>query len=379
VRPTSTPTLAPGIALKITDAESGAELSGVLAVLLDVDGAEVARGETSGAGVLVLPVASGTYTVQLSLDGYWDRVEVSEAAAPPAPVPLALEQGLYAVLTAASGNLRMGPDVAYAVVATAQAGDRFKLLGRNQDGSWLAADHGDETVWLLSNLAGVTGAVEGLSVVTPLPLPTLAPTPTLGAEATVQPTPIPPTQSPAPVANGTSLLPNGGFEEGAAYWTPRAMEASGLDVPMAIVDRAGEPLSVRSGSFAGRLMGPEFLVFNEINTAIPGATYRLGAWVRLWSSSGANREVSENPAPISAYICLSKLGSYIIDPPYGACSPSTEVKDQWVYLTTEITADTTVISAVLRLGNWERSLRGYWRGDASWDDVTLVQMAGPTP
>ena len=378
-RPTSTPTPAPGIALKITDAESGAELAGVLAVLLGVDGGEVARGETSGAGILGLPVASGIVTVQLSLEGYWDRVEVLEAVAPPAPADFALERGLYAELTAASGNLRMGPDAAFAVVVTAQAGDRFKLLGRNPDGTWLAAVYDDATVWLLANLASVTGAVEGLSVVTPPPLPTPLPTPTPGNETPIPPTPVPPTQSPAPVAGGTNLLPNGGFEEGAAYWTPRAMEASGLDVPLAIVDSAGEPLSVRSGSFAGRLMGPDFLVFNEISTAIPGATYRLGAWVRLWSSSGVNREISENPAPISAYICLSKLGSYIVESPYGVCSSSSVVLDQWVYLTTEITAETTVLSAVLRLANIDYSRRVMWRGDASWDDVTLVQIAGPTP
>lgn len=99
--------------------------------------------------------------------------------------------------TNAISNLRAGPGTDYAIIATIPAGERLDIIGRNEDGAWLALANNS---WIFSTL--VNNPPQELPVVQPVAAPlvgtsvpiTNAPppaTPTPSASLIITPTPTP--------------------------------------------------------------------------------------------------------------------------------------------------------------------------------------------
>ena len=75
-------------------------------------------------------------------------------------------------------NVRRGPGTHHAVLDTAEAGDEFRITGRNLAGDWWQIDFGGEPAWVYAPYvtAGQAGDVQ--IVATPTPIPTATPMPT---------------------------------------------------------------------------------------------------------------------------------------------------------------------------------------------------------
>ena len=78
-----------------------------------------------------------------------------------------------------SMNLRQGPDIIYAIVRVAEAGERFDITGRDSKGTWWRIDVDGENAWVYAAYVTATNADRIRSVPTPLPpRPTRQPTAT---------------------------------------------------------------------------------------------------------------------------------------------------------------------------------------------------------
>lgn len=355
----------------VVDLSTGAPLPGAALSVFSAQDILLDELETNGEGIATLPLPSTVYTVHVRLEGFCD-VEATVSADVSGDVAVvSMEPGTCARVTAQVANLRVGPGVAYPIVGKAQAGDVLKVVGLSEEeGSWLVVGWEQGTAWVSWDLVQVPGPMASLPTVTPPPLPT--PFPTVVAEPTAMP-------SPQVVVVEGNMLSNPGFEMGSQGWVLRQATAWNADEALDIVTADGEPLSVLAGQAAGRLSQKKFMVYQEVRTAVPGVTYRLGARVRLWSSSGVDRKVSENPEPIAALVCLSTIGSHITDAPHAVCSAPTGVMDQWHSLTVEATAKSETLSAILWVLNYDSVNHRFMVGDASWDEVSLSAVGGSTP
>ncbi len=85
-------------------------------------------------------------------------------------------------------QLRRGPGANHAVIATAEVGSAFKIIGRNIDASWWQIDYNGTLAWVPSEYVTAinTRVVSVVRTPTPLPSPTLTPT----TIPTVTPTPV---------------------------------------------------------------------------------------------------------------------------------------------------------------------------------------------
>ncbi len=203
---------------------------------------------------------------------------------------------------------------------------------------------------------------------TPSPVPTNTPSPEPTATATrqptatiVQPTTTPTTAVPisAPVAPpsalapaGPNLLANPGFEAGSAGWTN----------VQAIQGGSGNARFIRSGQhsalgYAGQI----------VSNIVPGTTYRAGAWVIMWSSTGENRSVSENPGDLHGRICINTNGNN--DPLADVCSEWVQSLDTWQYISIDAVATQSVVN--VRIGSVVLGANRPLHNEAYWDDVEL--------
>jgi len=79
------------------------------------------------------------------------------------------EATLTATVTTANErlNVRAGPGTTYAIVAKAQSGAEYAVIGRNADGSWVQialSEASDEYGWVAASYVQMSGAVESLTV-----------------------------------------------------------------------------------------------------------------------------------------------------------------------------------------------------------------------
>jgi len=94
-----------------------------------------------------------------------------------------------AVVTVTRLNLRAGPGTAYARTGQVRLGDTLEIVGRNDEGTWLKITTLDGAeAWVILTYVQTSANVNGLSVVTAPPLPTLAPQPTQVASTPARPT-----------------------------------------------------------------------------------------------------------------------------------------------------------------------------------------------
>lgn len=124
---------------------------------------------------------------------------VQPVAEPPSPTPppptpaeptaTATPEGVT-VTVLQNMNVRSGPGTNYPVVGAGTAGQTTKVLGRNDDGTWLQVEYpsANGVGWVFAELVQVTGDAQGVAVAQapPPPPPTATPVPT-----EVPPTPVP--------------------------------------------------------------------------------------------------------------------------------------------------------------------------------------------
>lgn len=141
---------------------------------------------------------------------------------------------------------------------------------------------------------------------TPEPTDTAVPTNT-AVSVTNTPAPVATNPPPPPAAlpasgappTGPNLVVNPGFENGAEGWR----NVHNDKIAMTGI----YPQFIHSGSVALKRSGEQL-----IENLQPGATYRLGAWLKIWTSDGENRSISENPGDYFGQVCISDEG---LNPP----------------------------------------------------------------
>ncbi|MCB9006398.1 MAG: hypothetical protein H6656_03330 [Ardenticatenaceae bacterium] len=156
------------------------------------------------------------------------------------------------------------------------------------------------------------------------------------ATATTAPPPVAPPPAPAP--SGPNLLSNPGFEFDGASW-----EIHNAGTPISSFYLAGEnPQFVHSGQKAAiDLITNRTIYFQRVATnVVPGTTYRAGAWVKIWSSSGEDRTISENPGDVGAQVCINVAGEGDPNLDTSFCSGIVRPLDTWQFISVDGVAAT---------------------------------------
>ena len=84
------------------------------------------------------------------------------AIASPAPIARSLQAGMSGRVQVDQVNIRRGPGVDQDVIGVATAGQTVTVIGRSQEGDWLAIAWQGETSWLAARFITLTGDVTGL-------------------------------------------------------------------------------------------------------------------------------------------------------------------------------------------------------------------------
>ncbi len=149
-------------------------------------------------------------------------------AAPTTPPTAAPTAAAAELVTNDIVNIRRGPGTNYDLVGSAQAGTKFKITGKNQDGDWWQVDYNGEPGWIFGQLVNATGA-QAVAMAQNIPAaPTPAPVPPTNTPAPAQPTPQPgPTQPPPTpksnykfnivVTSACERQPAGNYVQGKTY------------------------------------------------------------------------------------------------------------------------------------------------------------------
>ncbi|WP_420629122.1 hypothetical protein [Candidatus Leptofilum sp.] len=215
----------------------------------------------------------------------------------------------------------------------------------------------------------------------PTETPTTEPTATNTATAT--PTEMPATATtappapvsappPAPAPAGPNLLVNPGFELGGEPW-----EAHHAGPTIQHFYGAGDnPQFVHSGQMAAFQLGPTSsttfhnIYYQVVSTNVtPGATYRAGAWVKIWSSSGEDRTISENPGDFSARLCINTFGEGDPNSAKSFCTGFVRPLDAWQFISVDAIAESERLSILLVSQYVGPNSPAH--NEAIWDDATL--------
>jgi uncharacterized protein YraI len=153
-------------------------------------------------------------------------------------------------------NIRMGPGTNYGLAGSAQAGETFRVTGKNAAGDWWQIDYRGQAGWIFGQLVTATGT-EGVAVAQNIPAPPTA-------------APVPPTSTPAPAAPEPTAAPV------AEDTQPPDAQPPDAQPPDAQPDPQPDP---NTGNF------PYILGTTERCDPNPGVTY----------FSGFVRDASNNP------------------------------------------------------------------------------------
>ena len=118
--------------------------------------------------------------------------------------------------------------------------------------------------------------------------------------------------------SGPNLLVNPGFEYGGEGWNNAKL-----------ISASDYPNFVHSG------VNSVYSAYQLVQNVEPGQTYRVGAWLKIWSSSGEDRTVSENPGNVAAQICINVDADTNRGLPSSICSNAISPMDTWHYITVD--------------------------------------------
>ncbi len=371
---TATPTPEPSITLHLVDAVSGNPVTTASVHLLDTRAYSQTATPDEAGRVIFGQLNAATYTVTISAEGYLAYTGIVEAQSRGAALTVNLQPGTFAVINAATANLRSGPGEVYPVIGKVNQAAVIEVVGKSQDSTWLIARTAEGAEgWIAAKLVTVQGTLDRVSVVAAPPTPTPRPaTPTPAATATSAPV----APRPAAPPTGANLLLNPGFEEGSQNWYID-LEPFGPQ-PAEIITSDQVAVFVHSGQRAALTSLTKPFFYQKVNNVTPGTTYRFGAWVRLWSSVNEDRSVSTNPQPVSAHICINTIGGYQQNASVATCSSPVTIFDTWQYIAVDAVATSDVLGVIVALNVNPNRMRG----EAAWDDVYLgisPKAATPTP
>lgn len=122
-------------------------------------------------------------------------------------------------------NIRQGPGTNYNIIGAANKGERFKITGKNQDGSWWQIDYKGQAGWVFGQLVAPqnTGAVQvAQNIPTPPPAPPPPPPTNTPVPQPAQPAAPPPAAKSnykfnIVVVNRCERQPAGNWFEGTTY------------------------------------------------------------------------------------------------------------------------------------------------------------------
>jgi hypothetical protein len=330
-------------------------------VLLDDAGLEFHAEQTvSAAGEVMFAnlTVGETYTVTVSADGYQTMILPLEFMAGLNELQVALEPGVFVTVAAEDADFRTGPGQVYGRTGTVDMDTILQVVGQNDAGDWLLVLTAEgEEVWLAASAVDMEG-VE-LAGVTAVPAPA-TPTP---ASTTVTAVPIvqPP---PAPVVPAGNLLTNPSFELGEAGWHHSPMRFYGAE---------NHPQFVHSGASAVVYVlgtrGRQYY-YQYVTNVVPGQTYRAGVWVKIWSSSGEDRTVSEDAGDFAARLCINPLNETDPDRETNVCTGYVRPLDTWQYITIDAVAVQDTMSVMLQSAQIGPNLPSH--NEAIFDDVSLT-------
>jgi hypothetical protein len=147
----------------------------------------------------------------------------------------------------------------------------------------------------------------------------------------------------------------------------RGAASSGYGSTIFTYTSADYPNFIHSGSIAAYMTGSRLTYYQIVSDVIPGQTYRAGVWVKIWSSTGQDRTISENPTEFMAQICINTIGEDDPSLPTTVCSRFVRPLDTWQYISVDAVALNERITVLLNTPS-----SGYYaQSQALWDDVAL--------
>ena len=93
---------------------------------------------------------------------------------PPTPTPTATPD-FPTLVSVQPANVREWPGTAYPRIGLLNAGQSYRIVGKNQAGDWWQINFGDKKGWVFGELAKPSGPLEGVAVITDIPAPPAAP------------------------------------------------------------------------------------------------------------------------------------------------------------------------------------------------------------
>ena len=208
-----------------------------------------------------------------------------------------------------------------------------------------------------------TPTPEATETAVPTEIPTNPPTAALVSTNTAAP--APPAALPASGAppTGPNLVVNPGFEYGVDGWQDAT-----------IISASVYPNFVRSG------VNSASYARQRVQNVVPGETYRAGVWLKVWSSKGEDRTISENPGDYMGRICININGDDDIRLPTTICSGGFRPLDTWQYITVDAVPSVDRVFVIVH-GFYTGPNKPY-HNEVIWDDVELglsPVAATPTP
>ena len=327
---------------------------------------------TDNEGLAVFEmVAVGNYTVTVTAVNYVEAITTIEIEDGTNELTISLTAGIFVQVIMDSSNLRAGPGTIYDSVGVVNEGDVLEVTGRSTDAEWLVVQTADnQQAWIGASLVEEIVAIEEIAIVSAPATPTAVPTTVAIAQPTSPPPAAPPSAAPP---TGANLLVNPGFEAGETGWNGR-----GTSTSTALTPADGHANFVHSGAWS--MLQFSGVYFQYVDGVTPGQTYRAGAWLKVWSSDGEDRLVSEDPGDFVARICINVDGDDDPSLTSNICSGFVRPLDVWQFIATDAVASTERITVILQV-----AFSGPTRArhnEAYWDDVTLGGspiVATPTP
>ena len=149
------------------------------------------------------PALAGTITVTLGR-GPCQLGPAPQNPPPPVAtlqIPPATIEGVCAANTIFNLNVRTGPGLQFPVIVIAFARQPLQVVGRSEDGQWLAVQIGGLQGWIAAPVVLLVGPCDQLTVLQAPPIPSITPTPGLPL---VTPTPMATTGSETPTVMATT-------------------------------------------------------------------------------------------------------------------------------------------------------------------------------
>ena len=208
------------------------------------------------------------------------------------------------------------------------------------------------------------------NTVTPTAEPTDEPTATaVPATATTAPPAPVPAPPPAPAPAGPNLLTNPGFELDGTAW--ELFKPGQPTLNFNLYTAADNPQFVHSGQKAMTDVVTTRAILSQRveNNVTPGTTYRAGVWVKVWSSSGEDRTVSENPGEVGAQVCINVAGEGDPGLDTSFCSFFVRPLDVWQFISVDGVAQGSRLT-ILLVSSFTGSNHPL-HNEVIWDDATL--------